>query len=98
MNQPLENSFFIFLLILIQLSDISFAQNKINCASLRTGIFHSYPKNTKDHYFTRGDSVQQLETNVANGDSVVWIIHWTDDCDYALQYESGGNSMNAQSL
>jgi len=84
--------------ILMLMAGLSFsvqAQNKtITCADLKTGLFHSYPKNSSDHYISNREGDSQNEVNVKTGDSILWKINWIDDCRYTLKFVSGNVKMN----
>jgi len=80
---------------LLLLPFASYTQDKpIGCKDLKNGIFHSYPKNTADHYICRREDNRQYESNAITGDSVVWEIKWLDDCTYSLKYLSGNTKFS----
>lgn len=76
--------------VLCSMVIIAAAQSKkLTCLELRSGIFHNYSKNGKEHFVCRREEEYQYETNLTRGDSVVWKINWVDDCTYTLKYISG---------
>lgn len=72
---------------------MALCQPKLSCADLKNGVFHSYPKNTSDHYLSKRDDEFQYETNIVTGDTTTWKINWLNDCTYSLKYISGNNKM-----
>jgi len=78
---------------------VSYTQDKsIGCKDLKSGFFHSYPKNSADHYICRREDNRQYESNAITGDSIIWEIKWLDDCTYSLKYISGNIKMSDESL
>ena len=79
-----------FLLYFTLLPFIIFAQSKApSCAELKEGVFHSYPKNSAEHYISIREGNQVHEINLTTGDSSLWQIKWLEDCIYSLKYVSG---------
>ncbi len=70
----------------------------LNCSGLHEGVFHSYPKNSADHYVTRVEANFQHETNTKNGDTTLWQVKWTGDCTYTLKYIAGGKKLPPETL
>lgn len=82
----------ILMILLSSTSYVALCQNKsITCKDLKSGIFHSYPKNTADHYISIREEEYQYETNIKTGDTTLWQIKWLNDCSYTLKYVSGSS-------
>ena len=74
----------------------AFSQNtSFTCKDLKNGIFHSYPKNSSQHYISTRDDEFQYETNINTGDTTLWQIKWQNDCSYTLKYISGSGTDEA---
>ncbi len=59
-----------------------------NCASVKNGVFHSYPKNSADYIIGSRNGAVQTEVSRVSGDSINFSVTWLDDCSYSLKYQS----------
>jgi len=60
-----------------------------DCASIHTGTFYFYPRNSMRSYkIVRSDTYQQ-EFNLSTGDSSINSVQWMDPCTYKLTFISG---------
>jgi hypothetical protein len=76
----------------------TYSQNDpVTCADLKNGVFHSYPKNSADHYISEREDEYQKETNLTTGDTSSWQIKWKGNCTYSLKY-LGGNKLPQEQL
>jgi hypothetical protein len=100
MNRSLQNSF--SAAIVIAFITIPFSVHcqprYPDCSRLKQGVFHSYPKNTADHFVTKRDGDFDHETNIKTGDTALWQLKWTGNCSYTLKYISGSGKMTAEAL
>ena len=60
-----------------------------DCASVRTGTFYFYPRNSMRSYRIERSAAQQTDVNLNTGDTLLSSIQWTDSCTYTLTFISG---------
>ena len=90
---PLKHSMLLFTALVPML--LNAQAGAADTSNIKNGIFHSYPKNTSDHFITERNNNIQKETNVSNGDTVIYSVKWTNDYVYSLKYLSGGKKLSA---
>lgn len=71
-------------LLFLILSNISIAQNDINCKIYRTGYFEFEGKHSNIVIYRNKN--YQIEYNIENGEWVTIKMNWTSDCKYSFTY------------
>jgi len=61
---PLKHSMLLFTALIPML--LNAQAGAADTSNIKNGIFHSYPKNTSDHFITERNNNIQKETNVSN--------------------------------
>ena len=73
-------------LIISMIPHIVIAQKKSpNCDRIKSGTLYIYPQNSSEYYEWRREGDKQFEKNLVTGDSAVYSVQWTNDCDYVLK-------------
>ena len=88
--------FYAMFVLSISLVSAIAQSNTGSCEIFKQGIFHSYPKNSSDHFTIVREGEFQEEKNTKSGDILKWQIKWINNCTYRLKHISSSSKMNAE--